>query len=56
MKKAQNVGTLKPIVTAGLVVPKQNGLAAASGSKSQRTAIRHESKHMHPDATKLPER
>ena len=47
---------LRPIVTAGLVVPKQNGVAAANGIKSQRTAIRHESKHMHGNATKLPKR
>lgn len=47
---------LQPIITAGLVVGKHEGVDAASGKKSQRTALIHESKHMHGDATKMPKK
>jgi hypothetical protein len=49
-------GALQPIVTAGLLIGKHEGVTAASGKKSQRTAIIHESKHMHGDATKMPKK
>jgi hypothetical protein len=53
---AQPTEAPKPLVVAGNVIGQSAGVTAASGSKSQRTTIRHESNHMHAQATKLPKK